>query len=94
MDDPRGDHEVVQGMLKRLGLDMAVPHETSDRIDRVVRAKAEDAGVSFEEMRDALAGKAYYDGLDASPELVIAFIPSEPVLAALANAPVPLVWSL
>jgi DNA recombination protein RmuC len=31
---------------------------------------------------DALAGKRYWDGLDASPEFVIAFIPSEALLAA------------
>jgi DNA recombination protein RmuC len=31
---------------------------------------------------DALAGKKYWDGLDASPEFVIAFIPSEALLAA------------
>jgi ferrous iron transport protein B len=32
--DARGDHEAVRGMLQRLGLDAAVPHERSDRIDR------------------------------------------------------------
>jgi DNA recombination protein RmuC len=31
---------------------------------------------------DALAGKRYWDGLEASPEFVIAFIPSEALLAA------------
>ncbi|BDZ44653.1 DNA recombination protein RmuC [Naasia aerilata] len=31
---------------------------------------------------DALAGKAYWTGLDASPEFTIAFIPSESLLAA------------
>lgn len=31
----RGDHEAVRGMLERLGLDRAVPHRLSDRIDRV-----------------------------------------------------------
>ncbi|MFC0682288.1 DNA recombination protein RmuC [Lysobacter korlensis] len=31
---------------------------------------------------DALAGKRYWDGLDASPEFVIAFIPSEALLSA------------
>ncbi len=34
--DPRGDHEAVRGILQRLGLDQAVPHQTSDRIDRWV----------------------------------------------------------
>jgi ferrous iron transport protein B len=34
--DPRGDHEAVRGILGRLGLDAAVPHTTSDAIDRVV----------------------------------------------------------
>jgi ferrous iron transport protein B len=34
--DPRGDHEAVRAMLERLGLTQAVPHETSDRIDRIV----------------------------------------------------------
>lgn len=33
--DLRGDHEAVRGMLERLGLDRAVPHRLSDRIDRV-----------------------------------------------------------
>ena len=31
-----GDHETVQGILQRLGLDELVPHTASDRIDRVV----------------------------------------------------------
>ena len=31
-----GDHRTVQGMLERLGLDAAMPHTASDRIDRVV----------------------------------------------------------
>jgi len=31
-----GDHEEVRGILQRLGLDQVVPHNTSDRIDRVV----------------------------------------------------------
>ncbi|HEX5162540.1 MAG TPA: ferrous iron transporter B [Steroidobacteraceae bacterium] len=34
--DARGDHEAVRGILNRLGLDHAVPHTVSDRIDRVV----------------------------------------------------------
>jgi DNA recombination protein RmuC len=35
---------------------------------------------------DALASKAYWAGLDASPELVIAFIPSESLVAAAMEA--------
>ncbi|MFY9509623.1 MAG: ferrous iron transporter B [Rubrivivax sp.] len=31
-----GDHQTVQAMLQRLGLDAALPHTASDRIDRVV----------------------------------------------------------
>lgn len=31
-----GDHRTVQGILERLGLDAAMPHTASDRIDRVV----------------------------------------------------------
>ncbi len=31
-----GDHHAVQGILERLGLDAAMPHTASDRIDRVV----------------------------------------------------------
>jgi ferrous iron transport protein B len=34
--DPRGDHAAVRAILQRLGLDEAVPHLASDRIDRVV----------------------------------------------------------
>ncbi|ANX02941.1 ferrous iron transporter B [Immundisolibacter cernigliae] len=34
--DPHGDHEAVRAILARLGLDEAVPHLLSDRIDRVV----------------------------------------------------------
>jgi ferrous iron transport protein B len=34
--DARGDHEAVRGILRRLGLDAAVPHTASDRIDRFV----------------------------------------------------------
>jgi len=34
--DPQADHEAVRAMLQRLGLDTAVPHTRSDRIDRVV----------------------------------------------------------
>ena len=34
--DPRGDHAAIRAMLERLGLDQALPHLTSDRIDRVV----------------------------------------------------------
>ena len=34
--DPRGDHAAVRAILERLGLDEAVPHLASDRIDRVV----------------------------------------------------------
>ena len=34
--DPRGDHAAVRAILDRLGLDEAVPHLASDRIDRVV----------------------------------------------------------
>ena len=34
--ETQGDHDVVQNMLKRLGLDTLVPHLVSDRIDRVV----------------------------------------------------------
>jgi ferrous iron transport protein B len=33
--DLRGDHEAVREMLERLGLDRAVPHQLSDRIDRI-----------------------------------------------------------
>jgi ferrous iron transport protein B len=32
----QADHEVVRSILQELGLDALVPHETSDRIDRVV----------------------------------------------------------
>jgi DNA recombination protein RmuC len=35
---------------------------------------------------DALAGRAYWTGLPASPEFVIAFIPSEPLLASALDA--------
>lgn len=35
LHDLRGDHEVIREMLERLGLDRAVPHQLSDRIDRV-----------------------------------------------------------
>lgn len=35
---------------------------------------------------DALASKAYWDGLDASPELVIAFIPSESLVSSALEA--------
>lgn len=35
---------------------------------------------------DALAGKAYWNGLDASPEFVVAFIPSESLLASALEA--------
>jgi len=31
-----GDHHAVQGILERLGLDAAMPHTVSDRIDRIV----------------------------------------------------------
>lgn len=31
-----GDHRAVQGILDRLGLDAAIPHTASDRLDRVV----------------------------------------------------------
>jgi ferrous iron transport protein B len=31
-----GDHAAVQGILERLGLDAAMPHTASDRIDRIV----------------------------------------------------------
>ena len=31
-----GDHDVVRGILRRMGLDDIVPHTSSDRIDRVV----------------------------------------------------------
>lgn len=34
--DTRGDHEAVRSMLVRLGLDRAVPHQRSDRIDQLV----------------------------------------------------------
>lgn len=33
---PDADHAAVQRILQRLGLDVAMPHQTSDRIDRVV----------------------------------------------------------
>lgn len=35
---------------------------------------------------DTLAGKSYYEGLDASPELVIAFIPSESLVSSAMEA--------
>lgn len=35
---------------------------------------------------DALAGKTYWEGLDASPEFVVAFIPSESLLASALEA--------
>ena len=35
-DDTRGDHHAVRGILDRLGIDDAVPHVASDRIDDVV----------------------------------------------------------
>lgn len=35
---------------------------------------------------DALASKAYYDGLEASPELIIAFIPSESLVSSALEA--------
>jgi ferrous iron transport protein B len=34
--DARGDHEAVRSLLQKLGLDHAVPHQRSDRIDQVV----------------------------------------------------------
>ena len=34
--DPRGDHEAVRDILRRLDLDQAIPNLVSDRIDRVV----------------------------------------------------------
>lgn len=34
--DPFADHERVRAMLQRLGLDAVLPHEPSERIDRVV----------------------------------------------------------
>jgi len=34
--DPRGDHGAVRDLLERLGLSQSVPHDASDRIDRVV----------------------------------------------------------
>ena len=34
--DPRGEHAAVRAILERLGLDEAMPHLASDRIDRVV----------------------------------------------------------
>jgi ferrous iron transport protein B len=34
--DARGDHLAVRGILQRLGLDEALPHTMSDRIDRAV----------------------------------------------------------
>ena len=34
--DPRGDHEAVRDILRRLGLDEEIPNLMSDRIDRVV----------------------------------------------------------
>ena len=35
---------------------------------------------------DTLSGKAYYDGLEASPELIIAFIPSESLVSSAMEA--------
>lgn len=35
-DSTKSDHEVVLRILKNLGLEQVVPHETSDRIDRIV----------------------------------------------------------
>ncbi|MGA0610251.1 ferrous iron transporter B [Caldimonas sp. KR1-144] len=35
-NDPFADHERVRAMLQRLGLDAVLPHEPSERIDRVV----------------------------------------------------------
>ncbi|NQX29412.1 DNA recombination protein RmuC [Microbacteriaceae bacterium VKM Ac-2854] len=35
---------------------------------------------------DALAGRAYWNGLPASPEFVVAFVPSEPLLASALEA--------
>lgn len=35
---------------------------------------------------DALAGRAYWSGLPASPEFVVAFVPSEPLLASALEA--------
>ena len=34
--DPQADHAVVRGILQRLRLDALVPHEASDRVDRIV----------------------------------------------------------
>jgi len=35
-DDPSADQATVRAILHRLGLDAAVPHETSDQLDRIV----------------------------------------------------------
>jgi ferrous iron transport protein B len=35
-NDAAGDHDTVRRILQRLGLDAAVPHEASDRIDKIV----------------------------------------------------------
>jgi DNA recombination protein RmuC len=59
----------------------APEHELSRRkslLDRHVKAVRSHI--------DALASKSYWDGLDASPEFVVAFIPSESLLASALEA--------
>jgi DNA recombination protein RmuC len=64
----------------------AIP-DGADAIDAARRKKLMDDHVkALRGHVTALAGRAYWDGLDASPEFVVAFIPSESLVSAAMQA--------
>lgn len=66
----------LDAYLEASALPIGDAHETQRRLHMQKHVKAVRAHI------DALAKKAYWSGLDASPEFVICFLPSESLLAA------------
>lgn len=66
----------LDAYLEASALPIGDAHESQRRVHMQKHVKAVRAHI------DALAKKAYWSGLDASPEFVICFLPSESLLAA------------
>jgi DNA recombination protein RmuC len=82
---------------KNIAVDAKVPFNSYLQASQIPATATGEEGAKREQLMkahvralrshiDALSGKAYWDGLDASPELVIAFIPSESLVSSALEA--------
>ena len=77
---------------KQMAVDAKVPYAAfieSNRPDLTDEQRAQHLAQHAKQVKhhvDALAGKTYWTGLDASPEFTVAFIPNESILSAALDA--------